>query len=118
MNPWIRRWLSRKQEERDLSEELRAHLAIEAQQRIEAGESPEQAASDAARVFGNVTRVREDVRAVWGWAGMERFFEDIRFGLRMLRKTPAWTAVISLTLIFGVGLSTGIFSIVYGVLLE
>src|SRR5579885_703013 len=118
MNPWIRRWLSRKQEERDLSEELRAHLAIEAQQRIEAGESPEQAASGAARALGNWTRIQEDVRASWGWAGMERFFEDIRFGLRMLRKTPAWTAVISLTLIFGVGLSTAIFSIVYGVLLQ
>ena len=118
MKSWIRQWFSRKAEESDLSEELRAHLAIETQQRIQAGESPEQAASGAARAFGNVTRVREDVRAAWGWAGIERFFEDIRFGLRMLRKTRAWTAVISLTLIFGVGLSTAIFSIVYGVLLQ
>jgi predicted permease len=118
MKFWIPRWLSRKEEESELSEELRAHLAIEAQQRIEAGDSPEQAAADAARAFGNVTKIQEDVRAAWGWAGIERFSEDVRFGLRMLRKTPAWTAVISLTLIFGVGLSTAIFSIVYGVLLQ
>jgi predicted permease len=49
---------------------------------------------------------------------LERFSEDLRFGLRMLGKTPTWTAVVCLTIAFGVGLSTAIFSIVYGVLLR
>jgi putative ABC transport system permease protein len=57
----------------------------------------------------------------WGpqhGVGIEQFTSDIRFGLRMLRKTPAWTLVVSLTLALGIGLSTAIFSVVYGVLLQ
>ena len=118
MGRWIRLWLTRKREENDLSEELRAHLAIETQQRIEAGESPDAAARAAARAFGNTAIIQEDVRESWGWAGVVRFIEDVRFGLRMLRKAPVWTAVIAATLALGVGLSTAIFSVVYGVLLQ
>src|SRR3989442_13938163 len=60
----------------------------------------------------------EDFREQWGWAGVERFAEDVGFGLRMLRRTPIWTAVISAILALGIGLSTAIFSVVYGVLLQ
>src|SRR5882757_8209515 len=109
MRRWIRRWLSRKQDDSDLSEELRAHLAIEARQRMDAGESADEAARAARRAFGNVAKIEEDVRESWAWAGVERFFEDVRFGLRMLRRTPVWTAVISVTLSLVVGLSTAIF---------
>jgi DNA-binding PadR family transcriptional regulator len=56
------RWLSRKQDDSDLSEELRAHLAIETRQRTEAGESPDEAARAARRVFGSVAKIDEDVR--------------------------------------------------------
>jgi len=115
---WIRRWFSKSNEDSDLSEELRAHLAMETQQRIAAGESPAEAARAASRAFGNLTHVQEDVRETWGWAGLERLSTDIRFGLRMLRKTPVWTAVICAMLGSGVGLSTAIFSLVYGVLLQ
>jgi len=115
---WIQRWFSKSSEDSDLSEELRAHLAMEIQQRIAAGESPAEAARAASRAFGNFTNVQEDVREAWGWAGLERLSTDIRFGLRMLRKTPVWTAVICAMLGLGVGLSTAIFSLVYGVLLQ
>ena len=118
MGRWTRRWLSRKQDDDDLSEELRAHLAIEVQQRMEAGESFDEAAPAARRAFGNIARTQEDIREQWGWAGVERFAEDVGFGLRMLRKTPVWTVVISAMLALGVGLSTAIFSVVYGVLLQ
>ncbi|HEY1337376.1 MAG TPA: permease prefix domain 1-containing protein, partial [Bryobacteraceae bacterium] len=94
----FRLWLARKREESDLTEELRAHVAIETRQRVEAGESPAEAARNARRAFGNAALVEEDVRESWGWAGIERLREDLRFGFRMLRKTPAWTAVISATL--------------------
>src|SRR5258708_3349727 len=53
-----------------------------------------------------------------GWAPVERFAEDVRFGLRMLRRTPVWTAAVSAMLALGIGLSTAIFSVVYGVLLQ
>ena len=118
MRRWIRLWRARRQEESDLHEELRAHIAIERQERIEAGESASEAAQRARRAFGNAAIVEEDVRESWGWTGIERFAEDARLGLRMLRKTPAWTAVICATLALGVGLSTAIFSVVYSVLLQ
>lgn len=118
MRRWIRLWLARKQEESDLTEELRAHLAIESQQRMNAGESPVDASRAAQRAFGNTARIQEDVREAWGWAATQRFGEDIRIGLRLLRKTPLWTTVICATLALGVGLSTAIFSIVYVVLLQ
>jgi len=60
----------------------------------------------------------EDSRGVWGWAGFERTRDDIRFGLRMLRRTWAWTVVVSLTLALGIGLSASIFSVAYAVLLR
>ncbi len=118
MQGWIRRWLSRKDEECDISEELRAHLAIEARQRAEEGELPEEAARNAARALGNLTKIQEDIHETGRWSAFERLGEDMRFGLRTLRKAPAWTAVVSVTLAFGVGLSTAIFSIVYSVLLQ
>src|SRR5205823_12858243 len=64
----IRLWLSRRQEADDLCEELRAHMAIESRERMEQGESREQAERAARRDFGNVVRIQEDVREAWGWA--------------------------------------------------
>ena len=60
---WIRMWLSRRQEDDDLSDELRAHLAIEIQQRVDNGESPEDAARAARRTFGRIAQIQEDTRA-------------------------------------------------------
>jgi Zn-dependent M32 family carboxypeptidase len=85
MKRWVRSWLLRKQEESDLSEELRAHMQIEERQRVEAGEIPDDAARAARRVFGNAARIQEDVRETWGWSAIERSIEDVRYGLRMLR---------------------------------
>lgn len=115
---WMARWLSRKPQEDDLAEELRAHLAIEQRRRIDSGESPAEAERAARRVFGNSAAIREDVRETWAWSGLARFAEDVRFGVRMLRKTPVWTAVVCATLALGVALSTTIFSVFYGVLLQ
>jgi putative ABC transport system permease protein len=83
---------------------------------MEAGETPGEAMNAARRAFGSVVNIQEDVRESWGWAGIERFVEDIRFGLRMLRRTPVWTAAVSSMLALGIGLSIVIFSVVYGVL--
>jgi len=115
---WIRQWLARRQQEEDLAEEIRSHLAIEAQQLQEEGEDPDSAALAARRVFGDVLRIQEDVREAWGWARVGRFRADVRFGLRMLRKTPFWTGIICATLALGIGIGTAIFSLVYGVLLK
>lgn len=115
---WIRWWRRKDLEDEDLAAELEAHLALETRERVAAGEDPRAAALAARRAFGNVARIQEDTRASWGVAGLERLTEDVRFGLRMLRRTPVWTLVTGATLALGIGLSTAIFSVVQGVLLQ
>ncbi len=114
----LRFWLRREHEEGDLDEEIRSHLAIEAGERTERGEEPDGARLAAIRSFGNVAKIREEARESWGWAELEQAIGDFRHGLRMLRRAPVWTAVVATTLTFGIGLSTAIFGVVYGVLLK
>ena len=109
-------WRRRANEESDLDEELQAHLAIEERRLAESGQAYPSAA--ARRTFGSLAKIREDTREAWGWISIERFFEDMRFGLRILRKSPIWTFVMAATLALGIGLTTAIFSVVYGVLLR
>lgn len=108
----------RDDDDRELEEELQAHLAIEARERIEAGQDPAAAHTAAKRAFGNVTKIREQTRETWDWISIERFLDDLRYGIRILKKTPAWTSAMIAILALGIGLTTAIFSVVYGVLLQ
>src|SRR5438477_13209343 len=73
----------RNREERELDEELRFHLAQEEQLRRDRGQDP----AGARREFGNLALVRENTRATWGWSALERTARDLRFALRLLRKS-------------------------------
>jgi predicted permease len=110
-------WRLRSREE-ELEEEIQSHLQMAIRDRMGRGESAEEAESAARREFGNLGLIKETTRGMWRWAEAKLIFDDMRYGLRMLRKSPGWTAVMCAVLALGIGLTTAIFSLAYGVLLR
>ena len=109
-------WRRRKDEELDA--EIRGHLDEAIRDRIERGEAPDEARANVLREFGNVGLVKEITREMWGWVWLERFTQDLRFGLRMLWKNPGFAFITILTLALGIGANTTIFSFANALLLR
>jgi predicted permease len=101
----------------DLDQDIRNHIEIETRENIERGMSADEAHFAALRKFGNVTRVMEETWKVWSFPFLEQFVADVCFGVRALRKNPAFTVVAVLTLALGIGANTAIFSVVESVVL-
>ncbi|PYU76669.1 MAG: hypothetical protein DMG52_03275 [Acidobacteria bacterium] len=104
--------------DRDLAEEMEAHVLMHVEENLHAGMSLGEARRDARIKLGGMEQTKENYRARRGLPLLENFLSDLRFGARALRKNPGFTAVAVLTLVLGIGLNTGIFTILNGAALR
>jgi hypothetical protein len=121
MNSFFRklRWLMRRYgKEAELREELQFHLEQEAEERHERGLAEHEARWAARRELGNLALVTEDTRAAWGWTRLEQLARDSGYGLRQVRRNPAFSTIATATLALGIGGITAMFSAADAVLVR
>lgn len=123
--PWMRRWRKRIRAlfckgavEQELAEELAYHLELETEKNVREGMPRAEARRQALITFGGLERFKQQVREERKSWAVEEVLQDLRYGVRQLRRSPAFTAAILVTLAIGIGANTAVFSIIKGVLLR
>jgi predicted permease len=107
-----------RRKEESLENELRDYVDRETELNIDAGMSPENARFAAQRKLGSASLVKEDTREAWGWGWLERLWQDLRYGSRMLFKNPGFTSIAVISLAIGIGANSAMFSLADALILR
>jgi predicted permease len=101
----------RRPTEEELERDIADHIAMETEDNMARGMSPAEARYAALRKFGNITRVKEDTRSVWGWVPLETWCADVRHALRRMRRSPGTAALAVFSLALAFAPSVTVFSV-------
>src|SRR5437773_9811515 len=123
--PHVRAWFSRllglfqkNKRDAEMAEEIQAHVDLLTERNITAGMLPHEARNAALRQFGGVEQVKEIAREqrIWRWA--DEFAQDVRFGARMLWRSPGFSILAILCLTLGIGINAAVLSWIEGILIR
>ena len=115
---WLHRLFARRRLERDLDKELRFHFESQVADKVRTGISEDEARRLTRLEFGGIDQIKEDCRESRGTMGLESFVQDVRYGLRQLRKSPGFALIAVVSLALGIGANTAIFTLLNAIMLR